>query len=98
MIKPLLDYVSEVAEGKAKLAPGKAFSAFMKLSKEEKEEVSRFFSAVSEKGKAVLDDFEKEFPILAKEPAIYDVIGNVIDSILSGELTEYLDMFKLNNL
>lgn len=96
-LKPLLTYVSEVASGKEKLKPGRALSAFLKLSKDEKEEVRRFFSDVSERGQDVMLDFEEKYPLMAAEEAIHDVIGDVIDSVLSGDMADYLQMFKMNN-
>lgn len=95
-LKPILEYVSKISKGEEQLKPGKALSSFMKLSKDEKEEVQSFFSDAIENGKEVLVDFETKYPLMAAEEAIHDVIGDVIDSIMSGDLQDYVSMFQMN--
>lgn len=71
-----------------KFKPSFIYRLAVRASKEERDEVSKFFSLVSSQGMSIKDlvvngTFSTEFPILSGSDVFIDSMGDIIDSIMS---------------
>jgi hypothetical protein len=81
-IEPLFKYAKELQAGTSKLKPGRIFSVWRSLTKDETLELTSFLAEVKKDPKAIMTADMTKYPLLSAQPTFFDGLGELIDHLL----------------